>query len=98
MSTEYWGLSEEGFFLASPNPWYGYFYAIKSYNEFLQNYRILFSKNTKEKILNGTPVPEGTVDGNCYEIKWTDDAVYRLMFAHIEDVGYKFVGLQIEPL
>jgi len=75
---------------------YGCFYAFKSYDEFLRNYPILFSKNIKEKVLNGTLY--GNPEDNSYYIRWTDGAVYKLMFGYIKDIGYKFVGLQIYPL
>lgn len=75
---------------------HGYFYVFKSYDEFLRNYQILFSKTIKKPILNGTP-NRSSLECDCYEIKWADDANYKLLFEYIEGVGYKFTGLVVEP-
>jgi hypothetical protein len=62
--------------------------------DFFDNYSAIFSQESKQHILNGTPAQ--TADG-LYCVSWRDVWLKHLCFNRLDGVGYKFTGSDWEP-
>lgn len=67
----------------------------ESQSDFDETYNRIFTKANRNRILNGTPWETGS----GYAISWeTNYGTYSLKFDRVDGVGYKFSGLDWEPI
>jgi hypothetical protein len=65
-----------------------------TYENFLENYEIIFSKSIRLRLLQSDPGPSTECQ---YAISWRERVLNHLCFERVDAMGFKFSGLTFEP-